>query len=442
MDNNKDDDDSDISFNFDKLQEEVSLVVLKKSRRSFERHDSVCDNILTERKNHVKRLIKVQAAIDPDALINGINLWNNKLSGGPTLSQLQQHKEDAKNLNDSQKRLLENIPNGYINFLENLGFSGKNHKSKLQNTYLFKSKGFKVSSTGAEGIGVAVGTAQRNWPIFKHLLPEICFAGHSNCGKSSLVNALTGLGARKGPASVSDRAGWTNQISFFQLGRVPPKLTVVDLPGYGFAVATMEQKRHWKMMTSDYLQSRDILSCCCVLVDCTRGICNEDKILLRRIKKLNIDWRIILTKCDILSTDMLLNSILVVLEDLHEMGMFVRGNDSKDKKRRGSDNCSQEKTDDSENTKLLNGVKVQDMFSKVIPVSSATGAGIQHLWEELNKCAMKSSKPVLSADGQVNPRAVREHVRASFLRKKEFLEAKFKLIKQQSAKGGGKNQRR
>ena len=65
----------------------------------------------------------------------------------------------------------------------------------------------------------------------------------SNCGKSSLVNALTGLGHKKGPASVSDRAGWTDQIGFFQLGKKPPKITLVDFPGYGFAVATAEQKR-------------------------------------------------------------------------------------------------------------------------------------------------------------------------------------------------------
>ena len=92
--------------------------------------------------------------------------------------------------------------------------------------------------------------------MFKHLLPEISIAGHSNVGKSSLVNAITGLGHKKGPAGVSDRAGWTDQICFYQLGKRPPKFTLVDFPGYGFAVASTDQKRRWKKMTLNYLESR------------------------------------------------------------------------------------------------------------------------------------------------------------------------------------------
>ena len=92
--------------------------------------------------------------------------------------------------------------------------------------------------------------------MFKHLLPEISIAGHSNVGKSSLVNAITGLGHKKGPAGVSDRAGWTDQICFYQLGKRPPKFTLVDFHGYGFAVASPEQKRRWKKMTLNYLESR------------------------------------------------------------------------------------------------------------------------------------------------------------------------------------------
>ena len=66
---------------------------------------------------------------------------------------------------------------------------------------------------------------------------------------------------------------------------------------------------------------------------------------------------------------------------------------------------------------------IEEIYSKVIPVSSTTGAGIQNLWDELIKCANRTSKPVLSEDGLENPRAVREHVRAKIMRKKEFLEA-------------------
>ena len=423
------------TYDFDYLQEETSLTILKKSRRSFERQDSISANILSERKNHAKKLVKVQAALDPHMLIHRINGKNKSIAGGLPTYQVLQHIEDATHFSEPQRQLLSNIPGEYVRFLERLGFCRKKYKKQLQNTYLFRSKGFTVSSTGAEGIGTHVGTAQRNWPIFKHLLPEISFAGHSNCGKSSLVNALTGLGARKGPARVSDRAGWTNQISFFQLGRMPPKLTLVDFPGYGFAVATIEQKRHWKMMISDYLKSRDILSCCCVLVDCTRGLCTEDKALLQKLRKLKIDWRVVLTKCDILSPNMILNSILVVIQELDEMNLFDKENIAESKKNKNS-TCTEIVEDNKEKDGMLGDETIyEEMFAKVIPVSSSTGAGIQYLWEELNKCARKNSKPVASQDGQENPMAVREHKRAKFMRKKEFLETKLNVIRRMKVKG-------
>ena len=150
-------------------------------------------------------------------------------------------------------------------------------------------------------------------------------------------------------------------------------LTLVDFPGYGFAVATMEQKRNWKMMTTDYLKSREILCCCYVLVDCTRGICSQDRALLKKLKKLKIDWRVILTKCDILSSDMLLNSMLVVMEDLRNIGMFEN---SSVVNKSGRENNVRTETEEEE-------PGIEEIYSKVIPVSSTTGAGIQNLWDEL-----------------------------------------------------------
>jgi 50S ribosome-binding GTPase len=67
------------------------------------------------------------------------------------------------------------------------------------------------------GFAVHVASASTNWPVFAHLLPEIAFAGHSNCGKSTLVNSMVGVMAKKGPAATSNRAGWTDQICFYQV---------------------------------------------------------------------------------------------------------------------------------------------------------------------------------------------------------------------------------
>lgn len=117
---------------------------------------------------------------------------------------------------------------------------------------------------GASGfatyLAASSGGSREGWPAFKHMLPEVAVAGHSNCGKSSLVNALAGLSPKGGPARVSDRAGWTDAVFFYQLGKKPPVLTLADLPGYGHAVASGQQRRRWRDMTHGYLRERAVLS--------------------------------------------------------------------------------------------------------------------------------------------------------------------------------------
>ncbi len=102
-------------------------------------------------------------------------------------------------------------------------------------------------------------------------LPEVAFAGRSNVGKSSLVNALTG---RKTLARTSDTPGRTQQLNFFELGE---RLMLVDLPGYGYAEAPKHLVKQWTRLIQDYLRGRPGLRRVLVLVDGRHGLKETDR---------------------------------------------------------------------------------------------------------------------------------------------------------------------
>ncbi len=123
-------------------------------------------------------------------------------------------------------------------------------------------------------------------------LPEIAFAGRSNVGKSSLVNALTG---RKTLARVSHTPGRTQQINFFDLGG---RLMLVDLPGYGYAEVSKGKKRNWGVLIKDYLRGRPSLRCVYVLVDSRHGLKGLDREIMKLLDESAVAYRIVLTKTD------------------------------------------------------------------------------------------------------------------------------------------------
>lgn len=123
-------------------------------------------------------------------------------------------------------------------------------------------------------------------------LPEVAFAGRSNVGKSSLLNALTN---RKTLARTSNTPGRTREVNFFRLGG---RLMLVDLPGYGYARAGKEEIERWNQLIEDYLRGRGNLRRVCLLIDARRGIGAPDRKVMELLDKAAVVYQVVLTKMD------------------------------------------------------------------------------------------------------------------------------------------------
>ena len=123
-------------------------------------------------------------------------------------------------------------------------------------------------------------------------LPEVAFAGRSNVGKSSLINALAG---RKKLARISKAPGRTQQINFFTLGG---RLILVDLPGYGYARAAKSRIEAWTRLVRAYLERRSTLRRLCLLVDARHGLKKSDRDLMAMLDGAAVSYQVVLTKAD------------------------------------------------------------------------------------------------------------------------------------------------
>lgn len=122
--------------------------------------------------------------------------------------------------------------------------------------------------------------------------PEVAFAGRSNVGKSSLINALVG---QRALARTSHTPGRTQQINFFLLGRA---MMIADLPGYGYANAPKARIARWTHLVEDYLKGRAPLRRTCLLIDARHGIKESDRKVMTLLDKAAQSYQVVLTKGD------------------------------------------------------------------------------------------------------------------------------------------------
>lgn len=141
-------------------------------------------------------------------------------------------------------------------------------------------------------------------------MPEIAFAGRSNVGKSSLLNALT---RQWGVVRTSDKPGLTQTINFFKLGS---KLCLVDLPGYGFAYAKEEVKESWEELVKEYVRTRIGLDRVCLLIDAKWGMKPGDHELINLMERSKTKYQIVLTKTDLVFPIDVARRAMQIQEDL------------------------------------------------------------------------------------------------------------------------------
>jgi GTP-binding protein len=126
-------------------------------------------------------------------------------------------------------------------------------------------------------------------------LPEVTFAGRSNVGKSSLINALLG---RKHLVRTSSTPGQTRALNFFNVAET---LVIVDMPGYGYAKASKADQKAWQNLLRSFLRGRVPLRLACVLIDARHGVKASDEEMLELLDEAAVPTRIVLTKSDEIS---------------------------------------------------------------------------------------------------------------------------------------------
>jgi GTP-binding protein len=135
-------------------------------------------------------------------------------------------------------------------------------------------------------------------PKLEHLpdpvCPEVAFAGRSNVGKSSLINAVTN---RSKLARASNTPGRTQELNYFDVGD-PLVMRLVDMPGYGYAEAPRDMVKRWRFLINDFLRGRQVLKRALVLVDSRHGLKDVDRDVMKMLDDAAVSYHLVLTKAD------------------------------------------------------------------------------------------------------------------------------------------------
>ena len=142
-------------------------------------------------------------------------------------------------------------------------------------------------------------------------VPEIAFAGRSNVGKSSLLNALTN---RNGLARTSNTPGRTQELNLFDVGE-PPRIRLVDMPGYGFADAPKDLVKRWRFLVNDYLRGRAVLKRTLVLIDARHGLKPVDHEVMAMLDAAAVSYHVVVTKADKVKPTVLAETVKAITAD-------------------------------------------------------------------------------------------------------------------------------
>lgn len=290
-----------------KSQEVVSpLSFAKKKARDRARLDDTDAETLDDRPKKKKRVIKIDPHdISNKRLDDGIGIDGSKGEKKKEKEKEKESYEEPKMSKNAQFRAIQPSPlilsfveknllgrrrlidvrrAGYNTDLsaplDNIPFSSSSEREKIEEN-IFRNK--------LEFFAAAKVSSSFPPPD----LPEIAFAGRSNVGKSSLLNALT---RQWGVVRTSDKPGLTQTINFFNLGT---KVCLVDLPGYGFAYAKEEVKESWEELVKEYVSTRVGLKRVCLLIDTKWGMKPRDQELIELMERSRTKYQIVLTKTDV-----------------------------------------------------------------------------------------------------------------------------------------------